>query len=208
MNKLTIAFGTTAFLLTLGSANAEHHESDDAANDNPAHESCMALHDAMMARHEAGEDHDATMASLSDADREQMTTCHDMMGHGDEDGEAAHGEHGMARAGHGEEGHDSHGSQGHHATQPAPTQEECRAMHDHMVALHDDSTDENDGNMPEIMDADPERMMACHTMMESMDGGHHGDGDMSGQGEMHHDGEHHGNHEMDADDEAPSHDHD
>ena len=106
---------------------------------------------------------------------------------------------------------DSHGSHDHHATASDPTQEECRAMHDSMMALHDDSTDENDGNMPEMSTEDHERMMACHAMMESMDDGHHGEGDMSGHGDMHHDGqhgEHGGNHEMDADEDTPSHDHD
>lgn len=106
---------------------------------------------------------------------------------------------------------DSHGSHDYHATEPAPTQEECRAMHDNMMALHDDSTDENDGNMPEMSEGNHERMMACHAMMENMDNGHHGEGDMSGHSEMHNDGEHgdhHGNHEMGADDDNPSHDHD
>jgi len=99
MYKLTLAIASATILLAAGSAYAEHHEeAAAAANDNPDRAACMEMHQAMMARHEAGEDHDAIMAGLSEEDQVQMTACREMM-HADDHGEG-HGnmEHGDAHA--------------------------------------------------------------------------------------------------------------
>ncbi len=106
---------------------------------------------------------------------------------------------------------DSHGAHDHHADQPAPTHEDCMALHETMSGMHDAHAADSDTEIMPAMDDDQRNMMmACHAMMEDMHAAH-GEGDMSGQGEMRHDGEHgdhRGNHEMDADEETPSHDHD
>jgi len=104
---------------------------------------------------------------------------------------------------------DSHGSHDHHADQPAPTHEDCMALHDTMMARHDAGED-HDTIMASLSDADREQMTTCHAMMEDMHAAH-GEDDTSGHAEMHHDGGHgdqHGNHDMDADEDTPSHDHD
>tara|TARA_R110002073_G_scaffold35016_15_gene103059 strand:- start:1576 stop:1965 length:390 start_codon:yes stop_codon:yes gene_type:complete len=91
MYKLTLAIGSATILLAAGSAYAEHHEeAAPAANDNPDRAACMEMHQTMMARHEAGEDHDAIMASLSEEDQAQMTACREMM-HADGPGNMEHG---------------------------------------------------------------------------------------------------------------------
>ncbi|WP_421789210.1 hypothetical protein [Hyphobacterium sp.] len=100
MANLTLAFGSAVFLLTSGSALADQH-GDHAANDNPDRSACMEMHEAMMARHEAGEDHDTIMASLTDEERARAEACHEMM-------QAMHEEH----HGDGGEGH-SGTHQGH-----------------------------------------------------------------------------------------------
>lgn len=91
MIKLTIAIGSTFFLLAAGSAFADHHEDAAAANNNPSHETCMQMHETMMQRHKAGEDHETIMAGMSPSDRDQMNTCRQMM-------EEMHGQHEMGDA--------------------------------------------------------------------------------------------------------------
>lgn len=95
MANLTLAFGSAVFLLTGGSAFADHHEgAGHAANDNPDRSACMEMHEAMMARHEAGEDHDTIMASLTDEERARAEACHEMMRamHDEHRGDMSHGE--------------------------------------------------------------------------------------------------------------------
>lgn len=105
MANLTLAFGSAVFLLTSGSALADQH-GDHAANDNPDRSACMEMHEAMMARHEAGEDHDTIMASLSDEERARAEACHEMMRamHGDHHGEG-HGDMNHGDMSHGDMDH-------------------------------------------------------------------------------------------------------
>jgi len=103
---------------------------------------------------------------------------------------------------------DSHGSHDHHADQPAPSHEDCMALHESMSGMHDAHASDAD-TMPDMDDDQRDMMMACHAMMEDMHAAH-GGGETTGHGAMHHDGGHADNDEnseMDADEETPSHVH-
>ncbi len=116
MANLTLVFGSAVFLLTGCAAIPDQH-GHHAANGNPDRSACMEMHEAMMARHEAGEDHDAIMASLTDEERARAEACREMMQamheehHGDGHADMNHGEghggmdHGDMNHGNGGEGH-------------------------------------------------------------------------------------------------------
>lgn len=117
MNKFTLAFGSATFLIAAGSAFADHHEeAQPAANDNPQRAACMEMHDWVMTRHEAGEDHDTIMNAMSEEDQALAESCHAMMhadGHGEGHGDMEHGaDHGDMDHGdmdHGDGHGDGHG---------------------------------------------------------------------------------------------------
>jgi|TARA_R100000455_G_scaffold31030_1_gene23247 hypothetical protein len=117
MSKFTIAFGSATFLIAAGSAFADNHaEMQPAASDTPERTACMEMHEWMMARHEAGEDHETIMNGMSEEDQALAESCHAMMqadGHGEGHHDMEHGEgHGD---GHGNMGHDNmgHDDMGH-----------------------------------------------------------------------------------------------
>lgn len=105
---------------------------------------------------------------------------------------------------------DNHGSQDHHADQPAPTHEDCMALHETMAGMHEAHATEADAETtPGMDDEQRDMMMACHSMMEDMHAAH-GEGDVSNHGSMdgnnnHADG--HGNHGMDEEEASSPHDH-
>lgn len=116
MKTLVTGLFALSSLAFAAPAMADHH--GGAAEDrSPSRDTCMQMHEAMMARHEAGEDHDAIIASLTEDEREQAQACHDRMGehhegHGDAgDQHAEDDAHGEHASDHGQEAqHDA----GHH----------------------------------------------------------------------------------------------